>query len=71
MSKESIQFDLEERMIDFAAFVASIKTANQNEKKTSSFDISCSIFGASAGSKCSFFYTTQELPMQAIGDNPF
>ena len=43
MSKELCQFDLEERLIDsvvdennqlISIFVASIKTANQNKKKT-------------------------------------
>jgi len=58
MSNDNRMFELEERLIDFAVriirisepfpisiFVTSIKTAKQKEdKKTSQFEIPCSIF---------------------------
>ena len=33
MSKEEKTFDLENRLIDFAVFVSSIRTANENKQK--------------------------------------
>ena len=45
MSNDNRIFDLEERLIDFAVFVTSVKTAKQKEdKKTFLFEIPCSIF---------------------------
>ena len=36
MSKDNRIFDLEERLIDFAVFVTSVKTAKQKEDKKTS-----------------------------------
>ena len=36
MSKDNRIFDLEERLIDFAVFVISVKTAKQKEDKKTS-----------------------------------